>query len=51
MFTSLQNANMKDSLWLLKESSMCVFSKKKKKKKSYKKLKYILLRKKKVGLT
>ena len=30
MFTSLQNANMKDSLWLLKESSMCVFSKKKK---------------------
>ena len=28
MFTSLQNANVMDSSWLLKESKTCVFSKK-----------------------
>ena len=27
MFTNLQNANIKVSSWLLKESRMCVFSK------------------------
>ena len=27
MFTNLQSADIKDSLWLLKESRMCVFTK------------------------
>ena len=26
MFTNLQNANINDNSWLLKESKMCVFS-------------------------